>query len=128
MPFRAERLAKMKQTEQTLRIGLLGFGAMGRTHTWAVQNLPFFYGDLPYQAITHGVCTTSQEKSERVAKELDARGFCVRAGFHCAALAHRTMGTPPTGAIRLSPSLSNTAEHVDALAEAVAQIQNCGGS
>jgi cysteine desulfurase family protein len=66
--------------------------------------------------------------SERVAKELDARGFCVRAGFHCAALAHRTMGTPPTGAIRLSPSLSNTVEHVDALAEAVAQIQICGGT
>ena len=59
----------MKQAEQTLRIGLLGFGAMGRTHTWAVQNLPFFYGDLPYRAITHGVCTTSQEKSQRVAKE-----------------------------------------------------------
>ena len=62
-------MANMKQAEQPLRIGLLGFGAMGRTHTWAVQNLPFFYGDLPYRAITHGVCTTSQEKSQRVAKE-----------------------------------------------------------
>ncbi len=52
-----------------LRIGLLGFGAMGRTHTWAVQNLPFFYGDLPFRAVTAGVCTTTLEKSERVAKE-----------------------------------------------------------
>ena len=62
-------MATMNQTEQTLRIGLLGFGAMGRTHTWAVQNLPFFYGDLPYRAVTYGVCTTSQEKSKRVAEE-----------------------------------------------------------
>ena len=69
MPLGAERLANMKQAEQTLRIGLLGFGAMGRTHTWAVRNLPFFYGDLPYRAVTYGVCTTSQEKSERIAQE-----------------------------------------------------------
>lgn len=52
-----------------LRIGLLGFGSMGRTHTWAVQNLPFFYGDLPFEATTLGVCTTSQEKSDRVARD-----------------------------------------------------------
>lgn len=49
-----------------LHIGLLGFGSMGRTHTWAVQNLPFFYGTLPFRAKTLGVCTTLQEKSERV--------------------------------------------------------------
>ena len=55
--------------KKTLRIGLLGFGAMGKTHTWAVQNLPFFYGALPFAAEVVGVCTTSQEKSERVARE-----------------------------------------------------------
>ena len=60
----------MKQNEKkTLRIGLLGFGAMGKTHTWAVQNLPFFYGALPFSAEVVGVCTTSQEKSEHVANE-----------------------------------------------------------
>ncbi len=53
----------------SLRIGLLGFGSMGRTHTWAVQNLPFFYGELPFCAETAGVCTTSLEKSRRVAKQ-----------------------------------------------------------
>ena len=52
-----------------IRIGLLGFGAMGRTHTWAVRNLPFFYGDLPFRAVTAGVCTTSVEKSARIAAE-----------------------------------------------------------
>lgn len=55
-------------------IGLLGFGSMGRTHTWAVQNLPFFYGTLPFSARIRGVCTTSLEKSERVAADF---GFLV---------------------------------------------------
>ena len=59
---------KNSQTKQ-LHIGLLGFGSMGRTHTWAIQNLPFFYGDLPFCAKTVGVCTTTPEKSERVAKQ-----------------------------------------------------------
>ena len=60
----------MEQNEKKkLRIGLLGFGSMGRTHTWAVQNLPFFYGSLPFSAEVVGVCTTSNEKSERVAQE-----------------------------------------------------------
>ena len=57
-----------KQT-QHLKIGVLGFGAMGRTHTWAIHNLPFFYGSLPFTATAVGVCTTTQEKSDRVAKE-----------------------------------------------------------
>ncbi len=54
--------------KKELRIGLLGFGSMGKTHTWAVQNLPFFYGELPFSARVAGVCTTSLEKSRQVAK------------------------------------------------------------
>ena len=60
----------MEQTKNpVLRIGLLGFGSMGRTHTWAVRNLPFFYDPLLFQARTVGVCTTSLEKSRRVCAE-----------------------------------------------------------
>lgn len=57
--------------QKDLRIGLLGFGSMGRTHTWAVRNLPFFFGALPFRAVTAGVCTTTEEKSRRVAEEFD---------------------------------------------------------
>lgn len=57
------------EQSKRLNIGLLGFGSMGRTHTWAVRNLPFFYGELPFEAKTLGVCTTTQEKSDRVARE-----------------------------------------------------------
>ncbi len=55
--------------QKCLRIGLIGFGSMGRTHTWAVRNLPFFFGELSFRAVTEGVCTTSPEKSRRVAEE-----------------------------------------------------------
>ena len=62
--------------KKQLHIGLLGFGSMGRTHTWAVQNLPFFYRDIPFLAKTVGVCTTSQEKSARVASEFGIPYAC----------------------------------------------------
>ena len=62
----------MKKTE--LRIGLLGFGFMGKTHAFAVSNLPYFCGDLPFRATIRGVCTRSMEKSRAVAEEF---GFAV---------------------------------------------------
>lgn len=38
--------------------------------------------------------------SEEVGRILDGEGICVRAGFHCSALGHRTLGTPTGGAVR----------------------------
>lgn len=46
-------------SNQHLRIGMLGFGSMGKTHAYAVANLPFFYGALPFTAEIAGVCTSS---------------------------------------------------------------------
>ena len=60
--------------------------------------------------------------SEKMAAELDERGFSVRAGFHSAAVAHRTLGTPPSGAVRVSFGHGNTIQETDALAEAVSGI------
>lgn len=54
--------------EKEIRIGLIGFGAMGKTHAFAVHNLPYFFGDLPFRARIAGVATRSMEKSEQVAK------------------------------------------------------------
>ena len=52
-----------------LNVGLLGFGFMGKTHLWAVKNLPFFY-DLPFSAEVVAVCASAKdpEKSEPVAQ------------------------------------------------------------
>ena len=45
---------------------------------------------------------------EQVGEELARRQIAVRAGLHCAPLAHRTAGTLESGTIRISPSVFNT--------------------
>lgn len=60
--------------------------------------------------------------SDHVGAFLNERGFCVRTGFHCAALAHATLGTPPAGAVRVSPSLFNTTTQIDAFADTLKEL------
>ncbi len=60
--------------------------------------------------------------SDAVGRELDRRGICVRTGFHCAALAHRTLGTPDTGAVRVSVGMNTRQTDVDALFLALREI------
>ena len=60
--------------------------------------------------------------ADRVGSFLNERGFCVRTGFHCAALAHATLGTPPSGAVRVSPSLFNTTAQIDTLADTIKDL------
>ena len=55
--------------KREIKIGLLGFGAMGKTHAFCVDNLKYYYRDLPFTASIEGVCTRSLEKSLAVAKE-----------------------------------------------------------
>lgn len=50
-----------------------------------------------------------------VARELDNCGICVRAGLHCAPLAHTALGTPVGGAVRVSIGPFNTLHDADAL-------------
>ncbi len=57
--------------KRQLNIGLLGFGAMGKVHSYAVQNMNFYYSGLPFDAKIVGVCTTSAEKSRMVANEFN---------------------------------------------------------
>lgn len=54
--------------KKSIRIGLVGFGAMGKTHAFAANTLPYFFGDLPFRAEIAGVATRSLEKSIQVAK------------------------------------------------------------
>jgi len=52
----------------------------------------------------------------------DLYDILVRTGLHCAPHAHRTLGTFPAGAIRVSLGFFNTAEDIGALLRAVYQI------
>ena len=60
--------------------------------------------------------------SERVAGMLNERGICVRSGYHCSALGHKTLATPDGGAVRASFGANNTVHDVDALIQAIAKI------
>ena len=60
---------------------------------------------------------------EDVGSQLGRMGIAVRAGLHCAPLAHRTAGTLETGTIRASFSAFNTPGEVRALVRAVSQLR-----
>ncbi len=51
-------------------------------------------------------------RSEDVARLLNEHGVAVRAGLHCAPLAHRHFGTLPDGTVRLAPSAFSTSAQV----------------
>ena len=59
------------------------------------------------------------EESEQTAQRLARAGICVRGGYHCAALAHRALGTEQGGAVRASFGIYNTSKDIDALCDAV---------
>ncbi len=63
-------------------------------------------------------------QSETVARSLDTFGICSRGGFHCSALAHKTLGTLNGGAVRISFGLFNKKRDIDALTKALLQIKN----
>jgi cysteine desulfurase family protein len=64
--------------------------------------------------------------SEETAAALGKMGFCLRAGLHCAPLAHHTMGTP-TGTVRFAPSVFSRAGDVMQLSAAVAELAKKNG-
>ena len=76
-----------------MNIGLLGFGAMGKVHAYAVASLPFYYHPLSFTARVSGVCTTSVERSVQIAKEY---------GFPCAyASAEELIADPQIDAVSI---------------------------
>jgi selenocysteine lyase/cysteine desulfurase len=77
-----------------------------------IPGVHVFRGDGDSQS---GLCsfTAQQMDSEVVGDELARRGIAVRAGLHCAPLAHRSAGTEQTGTVRLSFSAFNREREVD---------------
>lgn len=59
--------------------------------------------------------------SEKAASELAKEGFCLRAGFHCSALAHAQLGTD-NGAVRFSPSVFSREDDAVRLAEIINKL------
>ena len=59
---------------------------------------------------------------ETIAETLDQYGIAVRAGLHCAPLAHKTANTLESGTVRCSVSPFNTPEEIDRASEIIKRI------
>ena len=60
--------------------------------------------------------------SDALSGALSARNICTRAGYHCAGLAHKTLGTPDGGAVRVSFGAENTEDEVAAFVRTMSEI------
>ena len=72
-----------------------------------------------------GVLSFAGEKHspETFGSVLDEAGFALRAGLHCAPLAHKTAGTLPDGTVRMSVSAFNTPWEIRSFADAALQAE-----
>lgn len=61
---------------------------------------------------------------EEVAAKLNRAGFAVRAGLHCAPLAHQWAQTLQSGAVRCVPSVFTHADQLDAFAKQLSLLKN----
>ena len=70
---------------------------------------------LPVSATGNGIISFTHENlsPSEVAERLSLCGIAVRAGLHCAPLAHTTIGTEETGTVRISLGYTNTQAECD---------------
>lgn len=64
---------------------------------------------------------------EELAAFLGEQDVCVRAGLHCAPLAHRSAGTLKTGTVRVSFGHNASARQVGSLISALERYRNTRG-
>ena len=88
-----------------------------------IRKLPGFHVFENDQFQT-GVLSFRKENAdcEFLAQKLSEQGICVRAGLHCAPLAHESAGTINTGTVRISLCWYNTLQEAE---EFVNSLKNC---
>lgn len=67
------------------------------------------------------------EPSDLAAALDSSFGIAVRAGLHCAPLAHRSIGTFPEGTVRLSPGWTTTTEEISIAVAAIRELAASAG-
>lgn len=55
-----------------LRIGIIGFGQMGRVHAYAYRSIPLYYDGFPCRIVLKGVCDANEQLA---AKGVEQAGF-----------------------------------------------------
>lgn len=61
---------------------------------------------------------------DKSASILNDMGFCLRSGYHCAPLAHKRIGTPVGGAVRLSVGFQNNESEIEHFVKCVSKISS----
>ena len=56
---------------KTIKIGIIGWGFMGRTHAHALRAMPLFYPGAGFRAEIAGICSRRLEKAWEAAEELN---------------------------------------------------------
>ena len=82
-------------------------------HLEYCEDLEVFLGSGEEQSGVLSV-RSARHDSEELASKLGERGVCVRAGLHCAPLAHQSAGTFRGGTVRLSVSAFTDPRQIDA--------------
>lgn len=82
-----------------------------------ISGLQVFYGGN----LQTGVVSIKSDRilPEDLGEKLASKGFCLRAGLHCAPVAHQSAETLPDGTLRASFSAFNRKSEVDALCYAI---------
>ena len=60
---------KIMEAKKNINIAVVGTGFMGRTHSYAIANLPFFYEGLPFKAVLHTICSRDEKKGAAIKEE-----------------------------------------------------------
>ena len=92
-----------------------GLSGIKGVRVFATQGLGSQAGVLSFQV--------EGRDCEEVGEILGDQGIAVRAGLHCAPLAHQSAGTLETGTVRVSFSAFNHWRETDRLVEAVARLR-----
>lgn len=91
-----------------------------------LRNLPgvFIFDDSHCRHV--GVVSISMPGVDcgALAQYLSQRGICTRPGYHCAPIAHRSIGTEETGTVRFSFGYFNTIDEIDTAYEVLREFRN----
>lgn len=86
-------------------------------------NIKLYYEDSYDDGAYNIVLFNIKGKSPtEVSTLLNERGICVRAGLHCAPMAHKKIGTYPEGAVRISCGVFNTEREAIRLTNEIKRI------
>lgn len=55
--------------KKRINIAVIGTGSMGRTHSYAIKNIPFYYKDIPFLPVAHTICSRSLDKADRMKED-----------------------------------------------------------